>query len=171
MPAGRYAADFREGEVCHDFTDPESGLRVQVSRGFVAFTAYVGVRADHALAGLEELSFKCHWGITWTGWGESSEGQLRPKDWFFWGWDYGHSLDGWALPDAFLAIEDDELRREVEQHFSSHTRTEPSEFGLPRKHWTLEEVIEDAHDVLFELKEALRQSEELSGLLMPQAAR
>ena len=167
--AGRYASDFREGAVCHDHTDPDTGLRVQVGRGFAAFTAYVGVRADHTLAGLEELKFKCHWGINWTGWGDGPETGLRAKDWFWWGWDYMHGRDGLALPDSMTQVEDDELRRLLTRHFGPP----PGEAAGPlaRKHWTLEEVIEDTQDVLFELKDALRASKDLSSLLMPYATR
>lgn len=65
----RYAADFAPGTTLHDHIDPESGLRLLVVRGPFTFCGYLGVKADHALAGLEELEFPCHCGVSYQTWG------------------------------------------------------------------------------------------------------
>lgn len=186
----RYVADFPHDAVLRDHLDAESGLRVLVVRGPFSFLGYVGVRADHTIAELEELHFNCHWGITFNGWGEFDS--FREPGWYWWGWDYGHGLDhvdyAASLPpdasdeDKALAARlteqldnlfaelfsaSDETLTDADATESSgdvmlaRTQLEP----LPRKKWTVTEVFEDALDVLMELKASLAQSQTLSALL------
>lgn len=155
MAKRRYARDFLSDAPLRDYVDPESGLRVLVLRGTLSFCAYVGVKADHALAGLEELEFKCHCGITFQTWGRANS--LWPEGWYWWGWDYAHCTDAFDLP----GIDDPKIKQQLEE-FQARLA---DMFGglslpdrIPSKKWTLEEVFEDALDVMMELKEALNVS-------------
>lgn len=151
----RYARDFAVGEVVFDHTDADSGLRALVLRGSWAFCAYVGVQADHTLAGLEELEFRCHWGITWSAWGDDAP---HPAGWYWWGWDYGHAFDKVDFPDLPPGLQArlDALR---------------DLYPTPSKDWTVEEVTQDALDVLVTLREQLAHSAELAQLALPPAQR
>lgn len=189
----RYVADFPHDAVVRDHLDPESGLRVLVVRGPFSFLGYVGVRANHTLAELEELDFQCHWGITFNGWGDADS--FRETGWYWWGWDYAHGLDhvdyAASLPpdasdeDKALAarmteelgnlfaelvrspdeIGADDAATEAFEAFEDVKLAPPPLEPLPRKKWTVSEVFEDALDVLMELKASLEQSQTLSVLL------
>ncbi|KWA83853.1 hypothetical protein WL29_21035 [Burkholderia ubonensis] len=187
----RYVADFPHGAVLRDHLDPESGLRVLVVRGPFSFLGYVGVRADHTLAELEDLHFQCHWGITFNGWGDTDS--FREPGWYWWGWDYAHGLDHVdyvaSLPPeasdedkALAARMNQQLENLVAEFFRTPDDRQADEDAateacgdvqlaipqlepLPRKKWTVNEVFEDALDVLMELKAGLEQSQTLSVLL------
>ena len=155
----RYARDFKVGDVIWDYTDPESGLRALVARGTFALVAYVGVQADHTLAELEDFDFRCHGDITWRAWGEGECG--REQGWYWWGWDYGHAFDRphFDLP-AHLQAEMDAMLERIWK-----------DSPFKPKDWTVEEVCDDAVNVLVELKEALAHSAELAQLALPKAKR
>ncbi|PNG49820.1 MULTISPECIES: hypothetical protein [unclassified Variovorax] len=154
----KFVSDFREGELLYDHTDPESGLRLLVTRGGFCFCAYVGVEADHTLAGLDDFSFPCHWGVNFTTWGKP--GTSWPEGWFWWGWDYGHAFDARDFL-ADLPEDTPESLRELLRQTDSR-RMEPGP-GVPRvKNWTLDAVILDGLDVVMELREALQASNEFS---------
>lgn len=147
----RYAKDFPVGAVCVDFQDPESGLRGLVVRGPFSFCAYVGAPENHALYALEELEFRCHFGITFRGHGEAA-GPL-PEGWYFFGWDYAHFSDQLSAPELFQLDEHSEEAKLLKDFFERLPFS-----GKPRKAWTVEEVTEDVLDALVELKKALQES-------------
>jgi hypothetical protein len=153
----RYARDFTFGERLFDHIDLGSGLRALVLRGPFCFCAYVGVQADHTLAGLEEFDFECHWGITWKSWGDD---EFLPAGWYWWGWDYGHAGDRMDLPE--MPPEFKELFDELDELLASE--------GIVKrapKDWTVEEVTQDALDVLVTLREQLAHSAQLAQLALP----
>ena len=150
--------------MLRDYVDPASGLRILVTRGFASFCAYVGVQADHALAGLETLDFGCHFGITLQTWGQADT--VWPEGWYWWGWDYGHYTDAMEFP-AELTEDVDSVFHELQEALARLTSAVGGKPTRPScKRWTLDEVFEDAVDVLMNLKTALEQSEQqLRGLL------
>ena len=131
-----------------------------MTRGYTSFCAYVGVRADHALESLEELEFSCHWGITFRG--NASAEMPLDAEWYWWGWDYAHAFDAFEFPPETIAA--------LEEHLEDHPGLTAllgagERHGRNRKRWTLDEVFEDALDVVMDLKNALSHSKELAGLL------
>jgi hypothetical protein len=154
----RYARDFAEGECAFDHIDESSGLRARVLRGFASFCAYVGVQTEHPLAGLEDFEFDCHWGITWSNWGDD---QHLPAGWYWWGWDYAHASDKMHFAN---------LPPEVQAKLDAIWANAPRGLGHG-KDWTVEEVTQDALDVLVTLREQLAHSAALAALAMPMAQR
>lgn len=161
----QYAEDYPEGTTLRDYEDPESGLRMLVTKGPFSYCAYVGIRAEHPLAGIPHLRFSCHHGITFSGWGV--EGSMRPAGYYWWGWDYGHCTDyvDWELtlpPDAPRPLQEamarlSDLRQRSGEAFS-------------QKRWTLGEVAEEAMDALLELKQWLKDHEQEAVINMEAAA-
>lgn len=162
----RHARDFAPGEQLFDYTDAQSGLRALVLRGPFSFCAYVGVQADHTLAGLEEFEFACHWGITWRSWGDDT---FLPANWYWWGWDYGHAFDQVVLDTPGVEAPP-ELRELLARAQRAMDRMATS-MGRTPKDWTLEEVQLHATDVLIALREQLAHSQELAQLALPVAQR
>ena len=71
----------------------ENGVRYLIMRGPVALCAYIGVPIDHPLAGFgyDDLpDIGTHYGLTFSSEGDD---EYRPKDWHWYGWDFGHSGD------------------------------------------------------------------------------
>lgn len=164
--APRFARDYTcDGTLIKDVVDPNSGLRVIVIRGGFSFCAYVGVQQTHVFAGLEELCFRCHHSITFKGWGD---GLLRPEGWFWWGWDYAHAGDVIEIADI------EALPQELQKQLGDLARRFLIQAeGREAKDWTIEEVLEDALDVLMTLSGELREIEmraeaALSGLNSPE---
>lgn len=156
----RFASDYPVGTLLRDFVDPDSGLRMMVVRGPFSFCAYVGVKADHALAGLEELEFSCHHGVTFQQWGAADS--QWPEGWYWWGWDYAHFTDFIDFEGALPA----DAPPEVREHTAKMQRQLMDGLGHSRpKNWALGEVVEDTLDVMMELKQALTQSAEWASLL------
>lgn len=154
-----FASDFPLGVTLLDTTDAESGLRLLVLKGPFSFCAYVGVKADHVLASLEDFEFSCHFGISFNQWGTA--GAPQEEGWFWWGWDYAHftdhvdyasSLPPDAPPEAFAAMQ--------------ALESLPSFGGRARRNRTLGEVVEDGYDVLVTLKMALAKSAEYASLVV-----
>ncbi len=152
-------ADIPPNTVLRDFIDDETGLRGLVVRGPIVFCAYVGVRSDHTLAGLEELDFDCHYGITFQSWGSTDS--IREPDWYWWGWDYGHFSDQMDLMSLLPLDAPRELRE-------AYTRMQAAMDGLARspKNWTIGEIERNVREVIAELTTALRHSNKLSQLLL-----
>lgn len=162
-----FASDFPVGSKVRDFTDPESGLRILVLKGTFSFCAYVGVESHHVIAGLEELEFDCHWGITYQDWGQ--DGSARQAGWYWWGWDYCHAFDtvdfgGSLPPNASKA------QRAAAQEAEELLNNMSNVMGRKTKNWTVAEVCEDAFDVLTTLKISLKHSETLAYLASPRSA-
>lgn len=159
----RFITEFQPGELLHDFIDPETGLRFLVTRGWFSFCAYVGVQADHALAGLEEFRFRCHWGVNYQAWGQADS--PLAAGWYWWGWDYGHAGDVVSFMQGLPENISDEELAHIKRMEDLRNDTS-SRSGLPPgKNWTLEEVVEDSFDVLMELRNGLKESEKFARLL------
>ncbi len=103
-------------------------FRGLVVRGFSGYCGYLGVPEDHWIANMDTLSFECHGGITFRGFGD---GDLRPEGWYWFGWDYQHLSDKPMLPIDGMPPE---LVRMLEKHSS------------PGKNWTVEEIEHDLID-------------------------
>jgi len=70
----------------------QDGVRYIIMRGTASLCAYVGIPLDHPLAGFNYNDIPLndvHGGLTF---GREGNG-LRPKGWFWYGWDYAHSGD------------------------------------------------------------------------------
>lgn len=149
--APRYAEDFQPGSTIWSYTHESSGLRALVLRGPFSFCAYVGVQTNHVLTAMEDLDFRCHWGISYQGWGTP---HFLPEGWYWWGWDYAHYGDA----SVFSKEELGELHGLINALLGRGKR------------WSIEEVQEDALNVVQELWTFLSQSEEVfRGLLKAQA--
>lgn len=134
--------DCELGDILYDVVDPRSGLRGLVLRGPFAFCAYVGAPREHLLDGVEDLSFDCHFGVTYTGWGDG----FRPVDWFWWGWDYGHFTDMTTISDEMSDLLPPELKAQL-----------GALFGDPRslKRWSVGEIAAQVQEALDELASQL----------------
>lgn len=138
--------------ILKDFPISGTPLRGLVVQGPFCLCAYVGVPREHWLANMDELSIPCHWGITFSGEGD---GDLRPENWYWFGWDYGHCSDAWSLAD--------ELPQEVKEamaQFSAGTN-----HGA-RKKWGVEEIELEIIDVAIGLMPMLEQSEQRATALL-----
>lgn len=128
--------------ILKDFPIAGTDLRGLIIQGPFALCAYVGVPKDHWLAEMQSVRFKCHYGITFADYGD---GELRPNDWFWYGWDYAHHCDQWVLPDDAAQELKDAMAR-----FAS--------LGLPGskgKAWTVAEVECEVIDAALDLQEQL----------------
>ena len=84
--------DVVAAEVGHIFIDEfDENVRFLVLRSRASLCAYLGVPVGHPLAGFscELLPIHAHGGLTYAG---AGEGEMRPKDFYWYGWDYGHCL-------------------------------------------------------------------------------
>lgn len=124
--------------ILRDFLIAGTPLRGLIVRGPFSLCAYLGVPRDHWMARMEELDFPCHWGVTFSAEGE---GGLRPLDWYWYGWDYGHAGDALELPPELEALMPAELR--------------PSQRG---KRWTVDEVEHEVIDAALALHEQMQQA-------------
>lgn len=156
----QFASDYPIGTVLRDYVDPDSGLRMLILRGPFSFCAYVGAHADHAMAGLDELEFDCHCGITFQEWGQA--GTPWEENWFWWGWDYAHFMD--AIPWEESLPEDATPEQRRVMALISEQLNAADFLGQRPKQKTLGQVVEDTLDVMMELKEALIQSEKFASL-------
>lgn len=108
----------REFEVRVLWDKPLSGtpFRGLILRTPFCYCAYIGVPKDHWLADMQELQFECHWGVTFRGPGD---GLVRPADWFWYGWDYGHAGDQiflpLSLPPELAALLPEGIAEQLEQ--------------------------------------------------------
>lgn len=156
MSVPKYASDFPPGHLVKDYSDPASGLRIQVRVGRVSFCAYVGVQADHTLASLEDFDFDCHHHITFRDFG--SDHGVLPGSWYWWGWDYAHFTDVMELNDV-----------PPSSHLTGLFGEPDLDEDLPSlpnpKRWTADEVFQDALDVMLEIKNSLGASREYYSLL------
>lgn len=119
--------------VLQDFLIAGTPLRGLIVQGPFSLCAYLGVPREHWLAHMEELDFPCHWGVTFSAEGD---GELRPADWYWYGWDYAHAGDALQLPPELKALLPESLRP-----------------GRQAKQWTVEEVeheVIDSAQALFE---------------------
>ena len=145
------ASQFELGEIARDFTDVSSGLRGLVMRGGLGWCGYVGAPNEHPLNGIEELKFRCHFGVNFAQQGEDT--LFLPHGYYWWGWDYAHFSDMPILPEHLEALEQWRL----------------SERGLQRKVWTVDEVAEEVMDVLMSLRVAIEENSQLAEIALKKA--
>jgi len=124
------------GTILHDVF--EEGVRFIVMRGPFALCGYVGIPSEHPLAGhdYDNIPVEAHGGLTF---GAEGDG-LRPKGFYWYGWDYGHAGDYCFHDDTFPT----ELRIESD------------------KKWLLEDVIEDSWDALYDFRKLVQLAEKIS---------
>jgi len=130
MKTFKELAEDKQGTIYEDWFD--EGVRCLIMRGLASLCAYLGVPIDHPLAGHNygEIPLSVHGGLTY---GNIGDGALRPKDFYWYGWDYGHCDD-----KSFYYLKDG---------FSS---------CIHSKGWTVEEVKSEVEDALWNFKKILR---------------
>ena len=130
------AGGIKVGTIVHDIFD--EGLRFIVMRGPFHWCGYVGIPVEHPLAGFsyDDLSFiSAHGGLTFSRKGDKKGNW--PKEFWWYGWDYGHLGD--------------------KSHFEKNI--DPPELG--EKDWTIQEVIDDSRDTLYEFKKLMKLAEKI----------
>lgn len=128
-------------DVCKDkpgtiYADWEiNGYRCLVSRGPSSLCAYVGVKPEHIIYGIdyEELPIKCHGGLTYSIKGDDSF--IWPSGYWWIGWDYGHSGDKSTHDNNFSYL--------------------PS-YSNDSHAWTPDEVVAEVPEVVEQLKKIKR---------------
>lgn len=130
------AKNFKKGEIIKDWM--EGGIRCLIMRGPVSFCAYLGVPEGHPLDGLsyEEIPLTCHGGLTFAGINKSDG--IRPKNWYFFGWDYAHASD------------------------KCHYEIELPHFSEDEKDWTDKEVEHEIKSVLYDFKIIVNLAEKIA---------
>jgi len=125
------------GTILHDEFD--EGIRFIVMRGPCSLCAYVGVPIDHPLAGFnyEDLQVRAHGGLTFAG-GGKGDGKYRPKDFYWYGWDYGHSGDKAFYYDDY-----------------------PELLNPDDREWLIEDVIADSWETISDFKELAKLAEKI----------
>jgi hypothetical protein len=126
-------------------------FRGLVIRTPFALCAYIGVPKNHWIANMPELQFRCHWGVTFSGEGD---GIARPKDFYWYGWDYGHAGDAIDLSAEIKVDMPAEVIEMLEKINSIGF------FGKPAKKWTLAEVEQDLLDAAMGLAETIETARE-----------
>jgi hypothetical protein len=117
--------DVQKAEIGHIFIDRQDGMMwFVVLRGPYSLCAYIGIPANHPLAGhhYEALPVRCHGGLTYAGNTIPALTRLDAKL-FWYGWDYAHSGDyltyydepGFSGSPACLAGEHKWLPEEVDE--------------------------------------------------------
>ena len=136
VPGTARAVEVEEiGRIVYDVFD--EGLRFIIMRGPASWCAYVGIPKDHPLAGFSygDIGFiNAHGGLTF-----ASEGEKQwPEGYYWYGWDYAHPGD-----------------------ISTHDLKYGGRVSPDEKDWTVEEIITDSRDTLYEFKALMRFSERL----------
>jgi hypothetical protein len=136
------AKNFNQGEIIKDWM--EGGIRCLIMRGPASFCAYLGVPEGHPLEGFsyDDIPLDCHGGLTFAGINKS--GGTRPKNWYFYGWDYAHAGD--------------KCHYEIElPQFS-----EVGKIIENGKDWTDEEVEHEIRSVLYDFKIIVNLAEKIA---------
>jgi len=126
------------GAILHD--EFQEGVRFIVMRGPSSLCAYLGIPTEHPLAGFhyDDLpSIEAHGGLTYSGGGD----ELRPKGFYWYGWDYGHSGDKSFHHDDYPPM----LR------------------GLGEKGWLVEDVVKDSWSAIYEFTRLMKLAELIAG--------
>lgn len=81
MKEGTRLREWNEGEV-----------KCVIIRSSASLCAYLGIPANHRLAGknYDLMGIYCHGGLTFS---DEGDGTYLPKDYWFYGWDYAHVGD------------------------------------------------------------------------------
>jgi hypothetical protein len=123
------------GTILYDELD--EGLRFIVMRGPGHLCAYIGIPLDHPLANksYDDLPVEAHGGLTFAKKGDG----FRPKELFWYGWDYGHYGD-------YAFYYDEEPLKGRFDHSDE-------------KKWLVEDVIEDSWRTKYDFKKLLKFAE------------
>lgn len=152
-----FASDFPLEAVLRDHTDPETGGRYLVVRGFLSFCVYVGVPASHPFAGMQDLRLSRR--QNYERWGEA--GTLWPEGYYWWGWDYA-GVGSVLEADVFIP---DDLPAEL-KNMLHRMMNRPKVAGMPVKKWTLGEVEAEAKDALEALSLASGASRDAAAAIL-----
>lgn len=153
------ASDFPPGAKIRDFLDEETGIRVLVARGYVGFCCYLGVPAEHLLAGVEDLRINCHGGVTFQEWG--TEGSLWEPGWYWWGWDYQHPGDKLDMDNQL-----NELGPLGAELLGLLKQTQKAIEGPNPKEWTVDAVLQDALTAAKVLQAQLTEAKALTDVAL-----
>jgi hypothetical protein len=122
------------GTILHD--EFKDGLRFIIMRGPAALCAYLGIPQDHPLANhdYDDLPIDCHGGLTFSGGGD----KWRPKDFWWYGWDYSHAGDYSFYEDEYS-------------------------FPISRegKKWLIKDVIDDSWSAFDDMKRLMKLAEKI----------
>jgi len=126
----------KTGTIYHD--EMRDGIRFIVLRGPAALCAYAGIPLAHPLARFhyEDLAVDAHGGLTFSN---AGDGKLRPKGFWWYGWDYGHCDDC-----AFYYLEYPELQSLANG-----------------KKWTVKEAVDDSWEALHDMAKLKKLAEQL----------
>ena len=77
-------------KIYADWVDGE--YRGLVLRGPGSVNAYIGIRSDHPLYGMDydDIPIDCHGGLTFA---REGNGDIWPSGYWWYGWDYSHAGD------------------------------------------------------------------------------
>lgn len=131
------------GTIYHDEMLEEGTVRFLIMRGGASLNAYLGIPEGHALAGkdYETFDLDVHGGPTFAGTGDEKDGLWRPRDWYWYGWDYAHAGDL-----CFYALYD--------LHYPMRS------FLLIHEHgWTVEDVLSDSQDAIAAFVMLIKEAE------------
>lgn len=123
------------GTILYDEFD--EGIRFIIMRGTACLCAYIGIPLDHPLANksYDDLPVSAHGGLTFANKGD---GEIRPKEFFWYGWDYGHSGDYCFYGDDM-----------------------PTFRNLDEKKWLIEDVIKDSWGTKYDFKKLMKLAESI----------
>jgi len=127
--------DIAVGTILRDWYN--ESVRIVILRAPLSMNVYMGVPANHPLAGNDysSLPVECHGGLTYAGFGDDT---YLPKDFYWYGYDYCHSGDYcfYSLPDLTSLNKIDHR-------------------------WTIAEIKKDSWSAIYELKMLVRLSENI----------
>lgn len=126
----------KTGTIYHD--EMRDGIKFIVLRGPCSLCAYAGIPLAHPLAGFhyDDLPINAHGDLTFS---DAGDGKLRPKGFWWYGWDYGHCDDC-----AFYYLE--------YPIFQSRANG---------KKWTVKEVVDDSWEALRDMANLKKLAEQL----------
>jgi len=126
------AKGIEKNRIVYDIFD--EGVRFIILRGPFHWCGYVGIPEDHPLANFsyDDLAgVSAHGGLTFAGTRET-----WPKGYYWYGWDYGH------LGDRSHFEHDSGLKEDGHD-------------------WTIEEVIKDSQDAIYDFKRLMKLVEKV----------
>lgn len=123
----------------------EEGIKFVILNLGTHPTSYISVPIDHPLAGFhrDTIPISVHGGFTYSGKGD---GKYLPKNYYWYGWDYGHSGDyaGYSeLP-------------QLKEHREKYKDLPPD------KKWTTEELLEEMWHAIYEFSKLKELTEKIS---------
>ena len=141
VAAWQQVVDAKPGTILLDRFD--EGLRFLIIRGPFNLCAYVGVPETHPLANhnYDNLPVECHGGLTFAELG-GQKGEIWPKGFFWYGWDYGHCDDY-----SVRLYHDDPAFADLAAMREKH------------KKWTVADVDKDSWNALWDFKKLAKLAE------------